>query len=166
MRGVKPLVQKELRHQEQPKRLKEPKAKPLKPLENECNNTRFLSDYVAEEVQSESLLSYRVNSIAHQRFKALKQGKIPWQAKLDLHGCYADDAREKLVAFITAKVQAGLKCVLIIHGKGGHQGQPPVIKNRVNRWLTQFPEVLAFHSALPQDGGAGAVYVLLKQNLL
>jgi len=38
-----------------------------------------------------------------------------------------------------------------------------VIKNKVNSWLRQHQDVLAFHSAMPKDGGNGAVYVLLKK---
>ena len=51
----------------------------------------------------------------------------------------------------------------IVHGKGlrSRQGQP-VLKVKVNHWLRQREEVLAFCSARPVDGGTGAVYVLLK----
>jgi len=54
--------------------------------------------------------------------------------------------------------------MLLIHGKGGYEGAPPVIKNLISRWLPQFDEILAFHSAKAKDGGHGAVYVLLKRN--
>ncbi|EXJ09223.1 Smr domain protein [Nitrincola nitratireducens] len=39
-----------------------------------------------------------------------------------------------------------------------------MIKSCVNDWLQQIPQVLAFTSAQPKDGGTGAVYVLLKRN--
>jgi DNA-nicking Smr family endonuclease len=54
--------------------------------------------------------------------------------------------------------------VLIIHGKGGYDGGPSLLKSQVNHWLKQMPEVLAYHSAVRQHGGLGAVYVLLKRN--
>jgi DNA-nicking Smr family endonuclease len=78
---------------------------------------------------------------------------------------YANPAKEALCQFITEAMHRQQRCVLIIHGKGGQQGTPPVIKNLVNRWLPQINEVLAFYSALPKDGGSGAVYVLLKKQL-
>jgi DNA-nicking Smr family endonuclease len=54
--------------------------------------------------------------------------------------------------------------VRIIHGKGNTSlGKMPVLKGRVNSWLRQKNEVLAFCSARPNDGGTGAVYVLLKR---
>lgn len=123
----------------------------------------FLSDFISEAVLSESVLSYSHPSVATKQFRALKNGQIRWEGRLDLHGLYAETARDALCQFIHAQSQNNKRCLLIIHGKGGHQGAPPVIKNLVNRWLPQLDEVLAFHSALPKDGGYGAVYVLLKK---
>jgi len=75
-------------------------------------------------------------------------------------------AREALIHFISQSYMAGFRCVLIIHGKGGVQNEISILKSHVNHWLKQFTEILAFHSALPKDGGRGAVYVLLKSNQL
>ena len=53
-------------------------------------------------------------------------------------------------------------CVRVITGKGnrsGHRG--PVIKPRVARWLRKHDRVDAFSTARPNDGGSGALYVLL-----
>ncbi|HRY16587.1 MAG TPA: Smr/MutS family protein, partial [Candidatus Competibacteraceae bacterium] len=47
-------------------------------------------------------------------------------------------------------------------GKGSrHRG--PILKQKVNHWLRQRDEVLAFCSARAIDGGTGAVYVLLRR---
>jgi DNA-nicking Smr family endonuclease len=57
------------------------------------------------------------------------------------------------------------RCVRIIHGKGkSSEGKLPVLKGKVNSWLRQRDEVIAFCSARPSDGGTGAVYVLLKRS--
>jgi DNA-nicking Smr family endonuclease len=51
-----------------------------------------------------------------------------------------------------------------VHGKGnGSWQKQPVLKNKLNQWLRQRDEVLAFCSARPCDGGTGAIYVLLKK---
>ena len=56
-----------------------------------------------------------------------------------------------------------LRCAHIIHGKGYRSGErQPVLKRKVNYWLRLRPDVLAFCSATPRDGGTGAVYVLLR----
>lgn len=123
----------------------------------------FLSDYISTPVHTDSVLSYIHSSFSPKRFKDLKNGRIAWESRLDLHGLHADAAREALCRFIATQVENQKRCVLIIHGKGGHDGAPPLIKNLVNRWLPQMEDVLAFYSALPKDGGQGAVYVVLKR---
>ena len=52
----------------------------------------------------------------------------------------------------------------MVHGKGlGSPGKTPVLKARVQGWLIQKNEVLAFVQARPAEGGAGALVVLLAQ---
>ncbi|WP_019216278.1 Smr/MutS family protein [Legionella tunisiensis] len=122
-----------------------------------------MSDYYTEVVQANTLLSYCSHSIPAKRLRELKNGQISWQARLDLHGLRSDDAKNALIKCIAQQHALGHRCLLIIHGKGSHQGEPPILKNLVNHWLQQFPQVLAFHSALARDGGSGALYVLLKK---
>ena len=56
-----------------------------------------------------------------------------------------------------------MRCVRVVHGKGlGSPGKSPVLKGRVQSWLVQKKEVLAFVQARPIDGGAGALLVLLQ----
>ena len=53
--------------------------------------------------------------------------------------------------------------VVIVHGKGSHHSGPlPILKNSVNQQLRLLDTVLAFCSARQEDGGSGAVYVLLR----
>ncbi|WP_412757183.1 Smr/MutS family protein [Legionella bozemanae] len=162
MRSVKPL-------NEKTKRVKVEVPKPSiqskknKSLETQEKKEYYLSDMIVDTVFSETILSYAHPSLSKQQFKALKQGKIPWEARLDLHGLKSEKARDILCQFIQTQAESSKKCLLIIHGKGGYLGAPPVIKNLLNRWLPQLDEILAFHSALPKDGGSGAVYVLLKR---
>lgn len=141
-----------------------PDAKPIKQPTKEPNRIteNYLSDYISDPVLSNSLLSYAKPGLPTKRLSALRLGKIAVEARLDLHGLQADSARDALYHFIKIKSQEEVRCILVIHGKGGQQGAPPVIKNLVNRWLPQLSEVLAFHSAQPRHGGLGAVYVLLR----
>jgi DNA-nicking Smr family endonuclease len=124
----------------------------------------YLSNNYLEEVQAETRLSYCQHLIPRKRFFALQKGEIPWEKKLDLHGLTSSHAADKLLQCIRESTHQGLRCLLIIHGKGGrNHEEAPILKNLVNHWLSQIPQVLAFHSALAKDGGAGAVYVLLKR---
>ena len=161
MKEVKPLKKSKKQTLPTPKPLI--KVRPPILEEKVSAPSPYLSDTLQDTVLSEEILSYCQSGLNRQRFKELKQGRIPWVSRLDLHGLNSDTAKERLIHFIHEQYEQHHRCLLLIHGKGGHQGAPPLIKNLVNRWLTQFEEVLAFHSALPKDGGSGALYVLLKR---
>ena len=116
------------------------------------------------ELSAESVLSYGKNNVAFRQFMQLKQGLLKIEHRIDLHGLTIEQARDKLWQSVMFACQNQLRLVLIIHGKGGYDGGPSLLKSHVNHWLKQMPEVLAYHSAARQHGGLGAVYVLLKRN--
>jgi DNA-nicking Smr family endonuclease len=99
--------------------------------------------------------------------RSLRRGDFSIQGKLDLHGMTQVQAKEAVERFLTESRRAGRRCVLIIHGKGlNSQEQIPVLKQQLKVWLSQKRVgtlVLAYCTARPQDGGAGAVYVLLRR---
>jgi len=96
--------------------------------------------------------------------RKLRRGLVPIDASLDLHGMRVTDAYAETMNLINHSLASGYRCVKIIHGKGrSTQAERPILKNKVNNWLKQIPQVMAFCSALPNDGGVGAVYVLLKK---
>jgi DNA-nicking Smr family endonuclease len=113
-------------------------------------------------VTPEEALSFARNGVQSRVLQKLRQSQPHWQAAVDLHGCSVDAAREAVLALLREARQQGLQTVKIVHGKGLMHGQP-LLKTCVNGWLRQLPDVLAFVSALPRDGGTGAVYVLLKR---
>lgn len=113
-------------------------------------------------VAPEEALQFARSGVQQRVLQKLKQGQTPWQAAVDLHGCTVDSAREAVLALLADARRHGLQVVKIVHGKGLQNGQP-LLKTCVNGWLRQLPEVLAFVSTLPRDGGTGAVYVLLKR---
>lgn len=123
-----------------------------------------LSSFYTTTVQAHSILSYSEHQIPGKRMRELRQGLIPRDARLDLHGFKPEQAQQALLTFINDSIQRNHRCLLIIHGKGSRGGEAPVLKNLVNHWLRQLPQVLAFHSAVARDGGSGALYVLLKRN--
>lgn len=130
----------------------------------EDNPDSPISDTAAllHAVGPEEALSHARNGVQQRVMQKLKQGQPAWQAAVDLHGCTVDEARESLLALVRDARRDGLQVVKVVHGKGLMQGQA-LLKTCVNGWLRQLPDVLAFVSALPRDGGTGAVYVLLKR---
>jgi len=102
--------------------------------------------------------------VQRRLYDDLRRGLIPPEATLDLHGMRATEARLALQRFLAQSLQQRRRCVRLIHGKGfGSSAQQPVLKQKVNHWLPQRPEVLAFCSAPRWDGGTGAAYVLLSR---
>ena len=86
------------------------------------------------------------------------------EAELDLHGLTAERAEPMLATFLAECQQQQIRCVRVIHGKGwGSRDNRPVLKSKVNYWLRQSDAVLAFCSATIEDGGTGALYILLKR---
>ena len=100
--------------------------------------------------------------------RRLRRGDFSWQAYLDLHGLTADEARPAVDRFLAEAVRAGHRCVLLVHGRGRNsKDQTPVLKERLKVWLARGASariVLAFATARPCDGGAGALYVLLRRD--
>ncbi|HCP00140.1 MAG TPA: hypothetical protein DIT35_01485 [Rhodospirillaceae bacterium] len=104
----------------------------------------------------------RVDRRTADRFR---RGKVPIEARLDLHGLYQGAAHDALTHFITECAAQGKRCVLVITGRGSREGSG-VLRERLPQWLNQPPVrgyVLAFTFSRPQHGGYGAVYVLLKR---
>jgi DNA-nicking Smr family endonuclease len=99
--------------------------------------------------------------------KRLRAGEYALQGHVDLHGLTRDEAKRRVIEFVQGSRRAGRRCVLVVHGRGLHsKDQIPVLKEAVRTWLERGPvarSVLAFATARPHDGGAGAVYVLLRR---
>ena len=98
----------------------------------------------------------------------LRCGEFAVQAHIDLHGMIQADAKLALEEFIVGSVRKGLRTVLVVHGRGLRSpGGMPVLKHAAAEWLSHGHMggyVLAFATARPADGGAGAMYVLLRRD--
>ncbi len=110
-------------------------------------------------------LSFARGGVQRRLLRRLERGQVPFQAELDLHGLVVADAARALARFIDECRDQGVRFARIVHGKGlGSPDALPVLKVQVDRWLKLRPEVLAFCSATPSDGGTGALYVLLRRD--
>ncbi len=142
---------------------------PPRPLKREQDEQQVLDDMLSGDIDPAELetgeeLLYSRPGLQHSVLKKLRRGQYAVEAELDLHGLRVDEARQTLTAFLHHALDKHLKTVRIIHGKGhGSLHKQPVLKGKVNHWLRQRIEVLAFCSARPVDGGTGAIYVLLRR---
>jgi DNA-nicking Smr family endonuclease len=142
---------------------------PARPLQHQLDEQAALQETLSDEFDASTLLetdehlSYRRPGVGPDVTRKLRRGDWAIQGQVDLHGLRTDEAREQLGQFIREAHKQGLRCVRVVHGKGlGSPGKTPVLKGRVQGWLAQKKEVLAFVQARPAEGGAGAVVVLLQ----
>jgi DNA-nicking Smr family endonuclease len=107
--------------------------------------------------------SYLRSGLARDVLRKLRRGYWVVQDTVDLHGLNRQEARSSLAEFLGGCLKRGLRCVRVVHGKGLRSpGREPVLKGKVQRWLAQRDEVLAFCEAPKNQGGSGALLVLLK----
>ena len=156
--------------------LRERKRVDLKPdqpppiaVQKRLDEQRVLHEAFSDEFDASTLLdvddalSFRRPGIGTDVTRKLRKGDWTLQGEIDLHGLRREEAREALAAFMRDAYKRGWRCVRVVHGKGlGSPGKTPVLKGRVQSWLVQKNEVLAFVQARGYEGGAGALVVLLK----
>ena len=140
-------------------------------VQHQLDELAVMQEALSDEFDVETLLdtddalSYRRPGIGTDVTRKLRKGGWSIQGQVDLHGLRREEAREALVDFIKDAARMGWRCVRVVHGKGlGFPGKTPVLKGKVQSWLIQKQEVLAFVQARPAHGGAGALVVLLAQN--
>jgi DNA-nicking Smr family endonuclease len=149
-----------------------PPAQPAPvPVQQQRDELAVMREAISDEFDVDTLLdtdealSFRRPGMGPDVVRKLRRGGWSIQRQLDLHGLRREDARDTLAAFIREAHKAGMRCVRVVHGKGlGSPGKTPVLKGRVQSWLIQKQEVIAFVQARPAEGGAGALVVLLAQS--
>jgi DNA-nicking Smr family endonuclease len=90
----------------------------------------------------------------------LKRGRMRPEARLDLHGMTREEAFAELAGFVARSQTRGVRVALVITGRSG------VLRQEVPRWLERSdirPRILGHAEAKPRDGGAGALYVLIRR---
>jgi DNA-nicking Smr family endonuclease len=121
--------------------------------------------YEPSELEIGDELLFIRPGVQNQVLRKLRRGHFSVETELDLHGMTVDIAKQTLARFLATCTTHHFRCIRIIHGKGhGSKDKQPILKVKLNHWLQQRDEVLAFCSARPVDGGTGAVYVLLKRS--
>jgi DNA-nicking Smr family endonuclease len=145
-----------------------PRPQPI-PAKRQQDEQSVLRESLSDEFDVESLLetdetlSWRRPELGIDVVRKLRRGVWALQGELDMHGMRTDEAREQLSQFLRDAHVKGWRCVRVIHGKGlGSPGKQPVLKDKAKRWLVQSERVLAFVQARADEGGVGALVVLLK----
>jgi DNA-nicking Smr family endonuclease len=159
VRDVKPLGQ--------PRRQPERERRRPRAASRRADEARVLAESLAFDaheldVESGDELGFVRAGVSQSVLRRLRRGEYAVRDEIDLHGLTQDEARTALAEFLAEAATQGRHCLRVIHGKGRGSGQRgPVLKSAVNRWLRRHGGVRAFCSARRNDGGTGALYVLL-----
>lgn len=162
VRDVKPLAGKGREVAAETPPLPKPMPAPANPLQEFMEGKleftlAFTDEYVEGHVVGLDLLLVG----------KLQAGQFSPESHLDLHGMNAQQAFEALVGFFRAAYFKGQRTVLVVPGRGRNSPHGvPILREKVQEWFTQDPfkrVILAFCTARPADGGAGALYVLLRK---
>ena len=133
----------------------------------EASDTNFLVSEGIAPLDAWYVLSFKRPGVQNGVFRKLKQGRYEAEARLNLHRMGMERARSEVFEFIMLCEKYGMRSVIIMHGKGENAQErqnSSLLKGCVNHWLEQIEQVQAFHSAKPQHGGTGAVYLLLRKS--
>ena len=108
------------------------------------------------------ILEFKRPGIQNGVYRKLRLGHYQLDARLDLHRFGIKQAREEVFSFISEASHLGLRTLLVVHGQGhskanGENGGAEGLREPM---VARIRAVQAFHSAQPQHGGTGAVYVL------
>lgn len=145
------------------------KKVPARPVKRQEDDEQVIKDMMSDPMSLDELetgeeLLFSRPGIQTNVVRKLRRGQYSIEAELDLHRMTSDQARQAVAQFLPEMLKYDKRCVRIVHGKGhGSHNKIPILKNKVNHWLRQRDEVLAFCSARPVDGGTGAIYVLLRK---
>ncbi len=105
--------------------------------------------------------------VPQEAVRDLRRGRFPIDGRLDMHGMSIIEARAELESFLRTTRSQGERCVLVIHGKGSHSPRGSgILRGEIAAWLSQGPaseHIAAFATAQNDDGGEGAVYVMLRR---
>ena len=103
---------------------------------------------------------------------------IRFQQRIDLHGMTCVEAHQKLFHYLERAQRRGKRVIIVITGKGGpktdfdhyrfseFENNQGVLRREVPMWLSGGAMrhlIVSFQEARRQDGGSGALYVVLKR---
>lgn len=145
-----------------------PGAEKIPPSGGNTERTGSSSRHVSAEIVVErrgDVLLGRAPGTARRVIDDLSRGPLQLFREIDLHRLSAAQAREVLVKSLRLGRRDGLRCLVVICGRGTHSGRlgavlPDVVVETLCQDLAS--EILGFRSAPPNHGGSGAIIVRLK----
>ena len=140
-----------------------PEAEPTQQEEDDRQVLReLLAEGPTEDLETGEELLYLRPGYQSRLLRRLRRGHYSVADSVDLHYMDIPTAKQVLLDFIEHAVGKRRSCVRVVHGKGLRSRDLPRLKLMTGRVLRKHPQVIAFASCRPVDGGTGATIVLLK----
>ncbi|QYK03483.1 Smr/MutS family protein [Shewanella zhangzhouensis] len=127
----------------------------------------LLPIYPAEltRVRGDEVVSFSREGVQEAVLKQLRLGRYEAKVRHDFRGLKLKEARALLLGLIDSALFRGDRNLLLIPGKGsGNQPFEALMKSALCTWLSRLDDVSAYHSAIKEEGGAGALYVMLRKS--
>jgi len=145
----------------------DPPKPSTRPRQRELDEAAAIVESLHGSIEIDDLLaitdSYLRPGLPRSVLRDLRRGRWTIQNHTDLHGHNRHEAHEEVSRFLAESQSAGKRCIRIVHGRGhGSPGREGILRQLVKSWLVRRSDVLAFCHAPPNDGGEGALWVLLK----
>lgn len=164
MRGVRPVDESRGRALAPPP--------PPQPVRHRSADRDYLAEFTEGKYEfaleyTEEFFEGHVMGLDPLVIAKLRAGQYSPETHIDLHGLNAEQAYAELIAFIKSAYINDRRHLIVVTGRGKNSpGGLSVLRRNMQEWLTKEPlrrVVLAFCTAQPKDGGAGALYVLLRK---
>ena len=154
------------------RKIKNPNLDLSKPAPKEFiirENVNVFEAYGGEDLSF--LIPGAADNIDANTMRRFKRGEFAIEAVLDLHGCTSEESFGKVENFIKKAYLRQKRCVQIVTGKGLHREDDifaarGVLRDLVPQWLNNGllrPLILTFDYSRPEDGGEGALTILLRR---
>lgn len=153
IQGVKKITHDTITH---PRQQVSQKNKPKLAEKTQQNHEFYFSDEFEPHLSENGPMQYARTGVSKYEVKKLRRGVYVPDIYLDMHGMTQQEAKRELAAMIAECLKEHVSCACVMHGIGTH-----ILKKKAPLWLAQHPDVLAFHQAPLEFGGAGALLVLI-----
>ncbi|QCI19681.1 MAG: endonuclease SmrB [Buchnera aphidicola (Brevicoryne brassicae)] len=120
-------------------------------------HSHYFSNRNKKDFFKDNPVSYIRNKNSFNILQNLKNGKYNPDIFLDLHGLTQYQAQKALGELITTCQKEKIFCAHVMHGHGKH-----ILKKQIPFWLSQHPDVIAFHQAPKVFGSDAAIIVIIE----
>ncbi|VFP87926.1 UPF0115 protein YfcN [Buchnera aphidicola (Cinara piceae)] len=161
MRGVKKIIQDKICHIN----LKNPNKYRLydKDVFTQEAHSYYFRDIVNENsfLLTNNPICFVRNIRYNLDLKKLKRGEYIPEITLDLHGMNLYQVKKELGKLIAICHKEKFFCANILHGYGRK-----ILKKQIPFWLSQHPDIIAFHQAPKIFGHDAAILIFIKNDYI